>query len=156
MCGRMLTDHIHDARMGLFCVVKIGQSVGQARAEMQQRRGRSLGDPPVAVGRTGDHALEEAQHTAHALDAIEGRHKVHLGGAGVGKADLDLLVEQRAHQAFSTIHCSVSFGVIIIGLLVLSLFCGEFCQQCLLRDDDALSARPATRVAATRIHDPGR
>ena len=78
MRGGVFTDHIHDARMGLLGVVKIGQTVGQTRAEMQQRRGRTLGDPPVAIGRTGDHALEEAQHAAHALDAIECRHEMHL------------------------------------------------------------------------------
>ena len=80
---------------------------------------------------------------------------MHLGRAGVGKADVDLLIEQRSHQAFCTIHCCVSVGVIVLRLIGLSLFCSELCQQGLLRDDDALTARAPTRVTASRVHDPG-
>src|SRR5205807_10070877 len=56
--------------------------------------------------RSRHHALEQAEHAAHALDAIKGRDKMHLRGAGIGEADVDAARDQCSHQTFRTVHRS--------------------------------------------------
>jgi hypothetical protein len=63
----MFADDVDDARARLLRVVQVGQAIGQARAQVQQRRRRALGHAVVAVGRAGDHTLEQAEHATHAL-----------------------------------------------------------------------------------------
>ena len=40
MIGRVLSNDVDDAGMRLLRIVQIGETVGEARAEMQQSRGR--------------------------------------------------------------------------------------------------------------------
>ena len=102
--GRMLADDVDDAGMRLLGVVQVGKAVGETGAEMQQRRGRRALHAEIAVGRPGHHALEQAEHAAHALDAIERCDEMHLGGAGIGEADVDPARDQGPHQTFRTVH----------------------------------------------------
>ena len=51
---------------------------------------------------------EEAEHTAHTLDPVEGRDKMHLRGAGIGKAHIDAAADQGAYQAFRAVHDRLS------------------------------------------------
>ena len=87
----------------LLRVVQVGQTVGQAGSEMQQRRSRLVGDPVIAVGGAGDDALEQAEHAAHAVDLVERGDEMHFRCAGVRKAGIDPIGEQRADQAFGTV-----------------------------------------------------
>ena len=100
----MLADDVDDAGARLLRVVQIGQPVAQARPQVQQGGGRLAGEPVIAVGRAGDHALEQAQHAAHALDLVQGRNEVHFGRAGVAEADLHFARHERAHQTFGSVH----------------------------------------------------
>ena len=102
--GRMVADDVDHRRRRLVGVVDVGEPVGHAGAEMQQGRRRVVGHPVIAVGRAGDHPLEEAEHAAHAVDPVERRDKMHLRGAGIGKAHIDAAADQGAHQAFRAIH----------------------------------------------------
>ncbi|MFK4661523.1 hypothetical protein ABIF76_002377 [Bradyrhizobium ottawaense] len=101
---RMLADDVDDAGIGLLGVVQIGKAVGEAWAEMQQRRGRRALHAEIAVRCTGHDALEQAEHAAHAGHAVESCDKMHLGGAWVGEADIHPTLDHRPHQAFRTVH----------------------------------------------------
>ena len=71
---------------------------------MEQRRGRPSRHARVTVGASGHHRLREAEHTTHAGDLVQRRDEVHLRRAGVGEAGIDAAREQRANQAFGSIH----------------------------------------------------
>ena len=90
----------------LLGVVQIGEAVGEAGTEMQQGRGRRALHAVVAVGGAGHHALEQAEHAAHALDPVERGDEMHLRGAGIGEADIHAARDQRPHQTFRTVHRS--------------------------------------------------
>ena len=102
----MLADDVDDAGMRLLGVVQIGKAVGEAGPEMQQRRGRRALHAEIAVGGAGHHALEQAEHAAHALDPIQRGDEMHLRGAGIGKADVNAARDQGPHQTFRTVHRS--------------------------------------------------
>ena len=71
--GGVVADEVDDRRVGPAGVVQVGDAVGEAGTEMQQRQRRPAGDPAVAVGGAGDDALEQAEDAAHAGDAGRGR-----------------------------------------------------------------------------------
>ena len=100
----MLADDVDDAGMRLLGVVQIGKAVGEAGSEMQQGRGRRALHAEIAVGRTGHHALEQAEHAAHALDPVQRGDEMHLRGAWIGEADVDAARDQGPHQTFRTVH----------------------------------------------------
>ena len=104
MIGRVIADDVHHRRRGLHGVVQVGKAVGEAGAQMQQRRRGFLRHARVAVGRAGRHALEQREHAAHALDAVERRDEMHFRRAGIGEADIDAAADQRPHQTFSAVH----------------------------------------------------
>ena len=58
MVGRVVADDVDHRRHGLVGVVDIGEPIGHAGAEMQQRRRRISGHPGVTVGGAGDDAFE--------------------------------------------------------------------------------------------------
>ncbi len=100
----MIADDIDDGNIGPAGVVKIGKPVGQTRPQMQQRARRPAGHPPVAIGGTGHHALEQAEDAAHPLHPVEGSHEMHLRGAGIGEAHIDATGDQGADETFSSVH----------------------------------------------------
>ena len=101
---RVLADDVDDARARLLGVVQVGRGIGEAGPEMQQGRGRLVRHAVVAVGRAGAHAFEQAEHAAHALDAIERADEMHLRRAGIGEADLDAALHQGPNQTLRTVH----------------------------------------------------
>ena len=84
--------------MGSARVVQVGQTVGHARAEVQQRRGRLVRHPRVPVRGAGHHALEQAEHAAHLRDRVKRGDEVHLRGARVAEAHVHAAVHERAKQ----------------------------------------------------------
>ena len=102
----MLADDVDDAGIRLLGVVQIGKAVGEAGSEVQQRRCRRALHAEIAVGGTRHHALEQAEHAAHALDPVQGGDKMHLRGAGIGEADVNAARDQGPHQTFRTVHRS--------------------------------------------------
>ena len=101
---RVLAHDIDDARARLLGVVQVGRRVGQTGTEMQQGRGGLVGHAVVAVGRATAYAFEEAEHAAHALDAIEGTDEMHLRRAGIGEADFDAALDQGPNQTLRSVH----------------------------------------------------
>ncbi len=102
--GRLVADHVDDAGAGAPRVVQVREAVRQTGSAVQQRRGRLAGDAVVAVRRAGDDVLLQAEHAAHAGDAVERRDEMHLAGAGIGEAGVDAALEQRVDQAFGSVH----------------------------------------------------
>ena len=101
---RVLAHDVDDARAGLARVVEVREPVAEAGAQVQQGGGGLVGHAPVAVGRAGHHALEEAEHAADAVDLVERGHEVHLRRARIGEADVDPARHQRSRQALRTVH----------------------------------------------------
>ena len=102
--GRVIAHDVDQRGRGLHGVVDVRQPVGEAGAEMEQRRRRLLGHARIAVGSAGRHALEQREHAAHAVDAVERGDEMHLRGAGVGEADIHAAADQRPHQTFRAVH----------------------------------------------------
>jgi hypothetical protein len=88
--------------------VDVGEAVGEAGAEMQQRAGRAHGHARIAVRRARHDPLEEPEHAAHARHAIERRHEMHLGRARIGEAHRHVARNERPHQAFGAVHVTSS------------------------------------------------
>jgi hypothetical protein len=77
---------------------------------VQQRAGRLAGHARVAVGRAGDHALEQPEDGAHPGLLVQRRDEVHLRRAGIGEAHLDAgrdegLEQAVAHHSSSATPC---------------------------------------------------
>ena len=107
MMGRLVAHHVENGRLRAPRIVQIGKSIAQAWPAMQQCDRRLLRHPPVAIGRAGRDALEQAEHAMHAWHAIERRDEMHLAGAGIGEAGVDARCEQRADQGFSAVQCRI-------------------------------------------------
>jgi len=104
----MFAHHVDHAGTGPPGVVDVGQPVGQARPQVQQRGGGRVLHAPPAVGRAGGDAFEQAQHRAHARVVAQRREEVHLRRAGVGETDVHPLVHQGLDEAFGTVHISTA------------------------------------------------
>jgi hypothetical protein len=101
---RVVADDVHDRRVGATGVVQVGEPVAEPRAEVQQRRRRSPGDPGVAVGGTGDDTLEEGEYGPHLGHVVEGGDEVHLRRAGVGEAHVDAGGDEGADEGLGAVH----------------------------------------------------
>jgi len=104
MIGRVVADDVEHRCPGAPGVVHVRERVRHARPAMQQRRRRLVGHTGIAVGRARHHALEQAEHAAHLGLAVERRDEMHLGGAGIGEADIHAVDEQRVAEAVGTVH----------------------------------------------------
>jgi hypothetical protein len=102
--GGVIADDVDDRRLRPHGVVQVRQAVGEAWPEVEQRRGRPIQHARIAVGGAGGHAFEQREDAAHALHPVERRHEVHLRGAGIGEADLDMVLPQGLEQAFGAVH----------------------------------------------------
>ena len=101
---RVLAHDIDDAGARFLGVVQVGSRIGEARPQVQQGRSRRVGHAVVAVGRAAAHALEQTEHAAHALDAVERADKMHFRSARIGEADLDAALQQSPNQTFRSVH----------------------------------------------------
>ena len=71
---------------------------------MQQRTRRLFGHACIAVGGSGDDALEQPQDPAHAVLLIECGDEVHFGGTRISEADVDIGAHQSFQQTVRSIH----------------------------------------------------
>ncbi len=71
---------------------------------MEQGTGRLVQHAGIAVRRTGNHAFEQPEDAAHAVHFVEGRDEMHFGRAGIGEADVHLVLDQRPDQTLRTVH----------------------------------------------------
>ena len=71
---------------------------------MQQGGGRPTGDTAVAIGGTGDDALEETEDAAHGRHIVERGDEMHLRGPRVGEADVDARIDQRREEGTGAVH----------------------------------------------------
>ena len=96
--GGVFAHDVHDRGTRLARVVEIRETVGEARAEVQQRGGRPAGHPGVTVGCARAHGLVQAEHAAHLRHAVEGGDKLHLARARIHEANVDAVGDQRAEK----------------------------------------------------------
>ncbi len=102
--GGMVADHVDDGAPGPAGVVQVGDAVGEARAEVQQRRRRPSGHSRVTVCGPGGDPLEQREHGPHLGHLVEGGHRVHLRGAGIGEAGDDPELAQGAEEGPAPVH----------------------------------------------------
>ena len=102
--GGVVSDDVDDRAMGAPCIVKVREPVRETGAGMQQGCGRPPRHSRITVGGAGDHALEQTEHATHRGLSIQGGDKMHLGGAGVGEADIDTVGEKYVAQPISAVH----------------------------------------------------
>ena len=93
---RMIPDDVNDRSVCPACVVKIGQAVREAGAEMQKCRCGFICHPPVPICRAGDDVLLETEDGSHAGDPVEGRDKMHLGSSRICDTEFDSRINERA------------------------------------------------------------
>jgi len=98
----VITDPVDDWCARAPRVVQVGQAVGEAGPEVQQRRGGPSRDAAPPVGGAGADTLEQPEHDTHAGDAVERRDNWHLGGARIREAHLDARMQGGVDQAKCT------------------------------------------------------
>ena len=103
MPGGMVAHHVHHGRGGAFRVVEIRRGIRQARAEMQQGRGRTASHATIPVGHARDDPFEEAEHPAHVTLLAESGDEMHLGGSRIGETHLDATGRQGREQGVGPI-----------------------------------------------------
>jgi len=91
-------------RLRELCVVHVGQSIGQDRAQVEQCCCRALCHARIAIGGAGDHSFEQAQDAPHLRLPVEGAHEMHFGGAWICKANIHLICKQGVAQTICAIH----------------------------------------------------
>ncbi len=114
--GRMVADEVDDRDVRATRVVQVRDAVAEPGPEVEQRARGLVGHACVAVGRAGDDALEEAEHRAHPRDVVERGDEVHLGGARVREADLDVGVDERLDQGVGAVHAGSPESKMVPGL----------------------------------------
>jgi hypothetical protein len=96
--GGVFAHDVHDGRARLAGIVEVGESVGEARPEVQERGGGTAGQAGVTVGRSRTNAFVQAEHTAHFRHAVQGSDALHLTGAWVHEANVDTVGEKRSEK----------------------------------------------------------
>src|SRR6516162_7041205 len=71
---------------------------------MEQRRRGLIGHPCVTVRRPGNHSLEQAENSAHAVHLIKGGDEMHFRSPWIGEAHLNATSNKGPYQTFSSIH----------------------------------------------------
>ena len=63
-----------------------------------------IGHARIAVGGTGHHAFEQAEHATHLRFAVKRGNEMHFGRAGVGEADRHIIGQKHVTQDIGAIH----------------------------------------------------
>jgi hypothetical protein len=98
---RVITDDVHDGRLGTHRIVQIRQAVGQPRAQVQQCARGTVKHPGITISGARGCPLEESENTAHAVDAVQRVDKMHLRGPRIGETHLDAATDERPQQGLS-------------------------------------------------------
>ncbi len=106
--GRLIAHDVDDRARRPPRIVQVGERVREARAAMEQGGRRLARHARIAVGGTGNHALEQAEHAAHAGNAVERGDEMHLRRAGIGKAGVDAAGQQGGDEGFGAVHAQCS------------------------------------------------
>ena len=106
--GRVIADDIDERGLRAPRIVQVGETIGEARPEMEERRSGLFGDAAIAVRHAGHRAFEQAEDRSHTVHLVEGGDEMHLRGAGVRETDFHTGIHQRAHKAFRTVHFPIS------------------------------------------------
>jgi len=100
----MVADDIDHRGPGTLGIMDVRPAVQVARAKVQQRHGRTAGDPRMAVGCARGDAFEQAEHRMDARLMVERGDEVHFGRAGIGEAGGDAMVGKGRDERFSAGH----------------------------------------------------
>jgi hypothetical protein len=84
----VVADDVEDRRARAARVVQVRQPIGQAGPEVQQGERRFRQHAAVPVGSARANPLEQSEDRAQADRCVERTDEWHLGGAGVGEADV--------------------------------------------------------------------
>ena len=104
MIRGVIAHHIDDRSRRATRVVEVGEAVGEARPEVEQRRRGLAGDSAIAVGGAGRDPFEQAQDRADTRNGIERRDEMQFRGAGIGEAYFYAAIDQRLRQRLRAIH----------------------------------------------------
>ena len=100
----MVPHDVQDPTLRLPCVVQVRESVAKAGGQMQKRCRHLARHPEIAIRRARYAAFEQTQDAAQVGMAVKGCHEMHLGGAGIGKAQPHAACQQGPHQGFRAVH----------------------------------------------------
>jgi hypothetical protein len=84
--------------------MQVRHTIGQSRAEVQQRASWLFSHACVPVGRAGYDTLKQPEDASQLGYAVQGRDKVDLRSARIREADTYSGGYQRSDQAFCAIH----------------------------------------------------
>lgn len=100
----VLTDHAKDRRLCSPRVVEIGDPVGETGAKMQERHGRAVEHPRVAVRGARADPLKEPEYRLDAGHPVHRHDNRNFRGPRVGKADFDPAGRRGPYKRFRPIH----------------------------------------------------
>ena len=100
----MVANNVDDAALRLAGVMEIGEGIAKAGGQMQERCWHLAAQAEVTISGTARATFEQAQDAAHIGVIVEGCHKMHLGGAGVGETDIYPAGQHGFYKCFCAVH----------------------------------------------------
>jgi hypothetical protein len=100
----VLADYVHHRHVCPARIVQVRQAVSETRAEMQKSTRRFFSHACVAIRRSRNYSLKEANNTVNFRHVIECGHEMNLGSAGIRETRINTSGCQGANQTFRTIH----------------------------------------------------
>src|SRR6266702_1878311 len=104
MVGGVLSNNIDNPGSRPLEVMQVRKRVGQSRTEMEKRRGGFTRHPVIAIRSASCYSLVQTKNATHAIDLVEGCHKMHFRRARVGEADFYSTSHKGSNEAFRAVH----------------------------------------------------
>ena len=94
-------------------IVQVGNTIGHAGTEMEQRCRRFSGHSADAVGSTGADTFEQGQYRFHSRYRIQGLNQMHFRGAGVSYTKFYAAVGERIDQCGGAVHSDILIASVV-------------------------------------------
>src|SRR5258706_2038057 len=104
MVGGMLANDVDNPGPRPLKIVQVSKSICQSGTEMEKRRGGVASHPVIAVRRAGCYGLVQTENATHAIDLVEGSHKMQFRRARICGADFHPTGHKGSNQAFGSVH----------------------------------------------------
>ncbi len=108
MDRRMVADDVDDGRARLRALCRLARPLPRPGPKWSRVAAGLSRHAGIAIRSPCHDPLEKPKDRTHAGHPVEGAHEMHLRGAGIGKADVDAAVHERAHQALGAVHAGAS------------------------------------------------